>query len=56
MNLCKHGACYTGIQKWITQSNVLKTPVLACLYGGGGPQVGEVTHLTVVEATVSRVT
>ena len=27
MNLCKHGACYTGIQKWITQSNVLKIPV-----------------------------
>ena len=28
----------------------------ACLYEGGGLQVGEVTHLAVVETTVSRVT
>ena len=34
---------------WPSDWFFMLTPLRACLHGGGGPQVGEVTHLAVVE-------
>ena len=45
INYMKNSFSYSGATLW----NSLPYNIRACLHGGGGPQVGEVTRLAVVE-------